>query len=205
MIIIISGFAGSGKSTLAEKLASHFKLKCVHASGILKQLREKSIDDIRAEKAEKGTGFWEGAGGEGMMKARQENGGMDRQLDKKLLEIIEAGNVVLDSKTMGYLSGKGIKVWLDASLETRAKRVAERDGLDAKAVKEKLAKRDETDIAIYRKLYGFTLGEGVKERFDIVIDTHSFGIDKTFETAAAKIGKLEKQKSKKGGKKQSAK
>ena len=91
VIIIISGFAGSGKSTLAEKLASHFKLKCVHASGILKQLREKSIDDIHAEKAEKGSGFWEGTGGEGMMKARQENGDMDLALDKKLLEIIEAG------------------------------------------------------------------------------------------------------------------
>jgi len=202
MIIIISGFAGSGKSTLAEKLAEHFNLKCVHASGILKQLKEKNIDDVNTEKAEKGMGFWEGKGGEAMMKARAESGDMDLTLDKKLLEIIEAGNVVLDSKTMGYLSKKGIKVWLDASLETRAKRVAERDNLDAKSVKEKLARRDETDKAIYKKLYGFDLGGGVKERFDVVIDTHTFGIEETFKAATRGIEKLE---GKKGGKKQSAK
>jgi cytidylate kinase len=170
-VVIVSGFAGSGKSTLAKKIAKEFGLKYVSASAILKELRKKSIEEIRKEKLESEKDWWESSEGMNYVKQRAKDLSFDKKLDEELLKIIEKGNVVLDSKTMGYLSKKGFKVWLKASAENRAERVSGRDGLSKKEVLKKLKERDETDKKIYKKLYGFELGKNL-EVFDLVLDTN---------------------------------
>ncbi len=168
-IIIVSGFAGSGKSTLAKKLAAAFDLKCVHASDLLKQLMEKKAEEINVNKTTEGRGWWETEEAKEFMKKRMNDGSMDRELDKMLLEIIEEGNVVLDSWTMPWLSKKGFRIWLEANAEERTKRVAGRDKLDYSEVLERIKSRDEKTTRIYRDLYGFEFGVD-KTPFNIAID-----------------------------------
>ncbi len=86
-VIIVSGLAGSGKSTLAQDIAKKFDMKCIHASGILRELLKKDVDDI-TDGAGKNTGWWESAEGRKFLENRTKDGKFDRMLDKKLLEIL---------------------------------------------------------------------------------------------------------------------
>ncbi len=186
MLIIVSGFAGSGKSTLAKKLAEEYGLKSVHASDILRKLREKSISEIDASSTSASSGWWESNEAEEYLKKRMEDGRMDNALDKKLKEIAERGDVVLDSKTMGNLSKNGFRIWLDASAEKRAERIAERDKLNEQEVLRKINERDSADRKIYKKLYGFSLGENL-EGFDLVIHSDGLTAEDVFGKAVKAI------------------
>ena len=179
MLIIVSGFAGSGKSTLAEKLAEHFNIEFVHASDLLHQLRSKAPKALDTKHTKAGSGFWESSEGKKYLHERERDGSMDRELDALLLEIAQKGNVVLDSWTMPWLCKKGFKIWLKTDPKARAKRVAERDGIEEKEVLEKIKERDKITAQIYEKLYGFKLGPDEKV-FDLIIDNSNLKKQEVF-------------------------
>lgn len=193
MIIIVSGFAGCGKSTLAESLAKAFKLKCVHASGMLKELQTKKAKEIKAYKSKMNLGWWESAEGKAFMRKRLSDASMDKALDKKLLQVAGKGNVVLDSWTMSWLyKGKNaFKVWVNCSLDERAKRVSRRDKLPIKAVKEKLKNRDNETKKIYERIYGFSIGEDFGP-FSLVVNSDNMSAKQVFEYVKGKIKELER-------------
>ena len=190
MLIIVSGFAGSGKSTLAEAVGKQFGLQVVHASHLLQQLREKEAEDLDLMHTKAGSGWWESKEAADYMKAREKDSSMDKALDKELLAIAEKGDVVLDSWTMPWLCDKGIKVWLSAKAETRAKRVAERDKLKYEDVLKKIKDRDKKTAGIYKKIYGFEMGKDFKP-FDIVVITDGISQDYVRKTVIKKISGLE--------------
>lgn len=171
MIVIVSGFAGTGKSTLARKIAERFNLKYVSASAILKELRNKSMEEVRKKnEINKEKDWWESREAEEYLKKREKDNSIDKALDEELLKIIEKDGVALDSKTMGNLSKKGFKIWLKASAENRGERVSCRDALKKGECMNKLRERDEVDSKIYKKLYGFNLGKDLEE-FDLILNT----------------------------------
>lgn len=192
MLIIVSGFAGSGKSTLTEKLASQFGIPFVHASDVLKQLRTKKPEQIDAKKTEAGKGFWESKEGDAFMKQREIDDSTDKALDKMLLEIADKENVVLDSWTMPWLCKKGFKIWLHASPKVRAKRVSERDKLEEKKVLEKIIERDKKTAELYKKIYGFSIGEDL-EPFQLVINTDNLKEKEVFGIAYQKVSEYYKK------------
>jgi cytidylate kinase len=186
-LVIVSGLPGSGKSTLVERLAKKFSLSPVFASSILKALREKSPQKISHKQTEKGAGFWESREGKKFTRERIQKLVFDQALDKKLLEIVrKEKNVVIDSRTLPWLSKKGFKVWLKANEKTRAKRIAQRNGLPWKKVQESMRERLETEKKIYRKLYGFELEKDL-EPFHLVLDTTSYNEKEVFEIIARAI------------------
>lgn len=187
MIVIVSGFAGCGKSTLAKGIGSRLGLKVILASRILKELATKEISEINPEKIEMSKSFWETKQGLALVKKRLANGSIDRALDKKLLEIIQEGNAVIDSKTMCYLSPTGIKIWLEASLETRAKRIAERDSIPVEEARKKIFDRDTADSQIYKKIYNFELGKETEKFF--VINNEKISEKETLKKALEFIQK----------------
>ncbi len=187
MLIIVSGFAGSGKSTLAEKLAAKHGLKCIHASGLLRQLQERAAGQLKADEAKANTGWWESKEGKAYLEKRLKDPSMDKALDKELLRIAAGDNAVLDSWTMPWLfEGKAFKVWLKTSLGVRAKRVAGRDKLDEREVHAKLKERDEKTAEIYRNIYGFELGRDFAP-FDLVLDTDALNEEQVFKRVGAAL------------------
>ncbi len=185
-VIIVSGFAGSGKSTLAEKLAKEFELRCIHASDLLRQLRDKEIGQLDVDKTKSGSGWWESKEAEEYLKKRAKDERMDRTLDEQLLLEIEKGDVVVDSWTMPWLSRKGYKIWLDASVENRAERIAERDKMELDEVIKKIKERDEQTGKIYKKLYGFELGKDITP-FNLVLCTNKMDEDSVFKRVSTEI------------------
>ncbi len=169
--IIISGFAGSGKSSLADSLGKKLGLRVVHASSLLREMATKGVKALENASPEKIHDWWEGPEAKEFMKKRLADGSLDIALDKKLVEIAEKGGVILDSWTMPYLyKGRAFRVWLNASAETRAKRVCERDNLNYEEVLAKVRKRDADTKALYQRLYNFEMGSNLG-LFDSVLST----------------------------------
>ncbi len=184
--VIVSGLSGSGKSNLTEFLAEKFNLKFVHASSLLKEMIEEKKTEIIQEQGEKNLGWWESSEGKKALEQRTLEGKFDEMLDKKLLELIEKGNLVADSWTMGYLSRKGFKIWLKASVETRAKRISIRNNQNFEEVLNTIKLKEQKTAEIYKKLYGFELGKNL-EKFDLVIDTEKISEEEARSIALKKL------------------
>ncbi|MEM2703764.1 MAG: cytidylate kinase family protein, partial [Candidatus Bathyarchaeia archaeon] len=111
------------------------------------------------------------------------------RVDEKMLEWAEEGNVVLDSWTMPWLLREGFKIWLDASEEVRAQRIAKRDGISVEEAIKRMRERESRTREIYRRLYGFRLGEDL-EPFHAIIDVNNLNQDEVFKALCLIIDNL---------------
>ena len=173
-VICISGLAGTGKSTLSKKLAEKYNLRYYSGGDVLKGLAQQEGYDVAIQ------GWWESPQGLKFLSERVNDPKFDKAVDDKLLECAQQGNVLLDSWTMPWLLKEGFKIWLDASFEKRAVRVAQRDKMSVNEAFRVLEEKEARTKAIYKALYGFVLGEDFKP-FDFVLDTDNLNAAEVFE------------------------
>ena len=174
MTVCISGMTGSGKSTLAKKIAEKYGLKYYSGGDALKALAiEEGYKPLKR-------GWWEAEEGMRFLEKREKNLKFDEVVDKKLLELAEEGNVVLDSWTMPWLLKKGFKIWLDASQEKRAERIAKRDGISVNEALKALRNKERKTKTIYKRLYSFSLGEDFAP-FHLILDTDNLNAEEVFK------------------------
>ena len=183
IVICISGMAGTGKSTLSKKLAEKYNLKCYSGGDALKELAKAEGYDVSRQ------GWWESPEGLNFLKERVIDPKFDKAVDAKLLEHAQQGNVLLDSWTMPWLLKEGFKIWLMASIEKRAARVAERDKITVNEAFNVLEEKEDRTKAIYKKLYGFVLGEDFAP-FDLVLDTDNLDAEEVFEVLCRVINNV---------------
>ena len=183
LVICICGMAGSGKSTLAKRIAAHYGLRYYSGGDALKA--------VAAEMGYKagGEGWWETEEGIRFLKERAKNLEIDRRVDQKQLEWAEEGGVVFDSWTMPWLFNGGFKVWLEASEEVRANRIAGRDRLSREEALKFLREKETRTKAIYKELYGFELGKDFSP-FHLIIDVNLLSKDEVFEALCMVIDRL---------------
>ncbi len=174
-VICISGMAGTGKSTLAKRLAKKYGLKYYSGGDALKALAAKEGCNVS------GNDWWESSEGLTFLRKRERDLKFDKAVDDKLLEYAQEGGGLFDSWTMPWLLKGGFKIWLLASLEKRAERVADRDKIALKDALRILKEKEAMTKAIYRRLYGFTLGEDFAP-FNLVLDTNNLNADDVFQT-----------------------
>lgn len=175
IVICISGMAGTGKSTLSKKIAEKYGLKYFSGGDALKELAKKQGYNVSGE------GWWESSQGIKFLEERRSNPKFDKEVDDVLLEQAAKGNVLLDSWTMPWLLKGGFKVWLMASLEKRAARVAIRDSLALAEASKMLDEKEAHTKAIYKHMYGFALGEDFSP-FDLILDTDNLNPEEVFGT-----------------------
>ncbi|MGD0071050.1 MAG: (d)CMP kinase [Candidatus Bathyarchaeia archaeon] len=183
IVICISGMAGTGKSTLSKKLAEKYNLKCYSGGDALKELAKAEGYDVSCQ------GWWESLEGLNFLKERVIDPKFDKAVDAKFLEYAQQGNVLLDSWTMPWLLKEGFKIWLMASIEKRATRVAERDKITVNEAFKVLEEKEAMTKAIYKKLYGFVLGEDFAP-FDLVLDTDNLNAEEVFEVLCRVINNV---------------
>ncbi|MEM1660203.1 MAG: cytidylate kinase family protein [Candidatus Bathyarchaeia archaeon] len=183
LVICICGMAGSGKSTQAKRIAEQYNLKYYSGGEALKQLAlEMGYKPFER-------GWWESREGLAFLEMREQNPEFDRIVDEKLLEVAKEGNIILDSWTMPWLLKGGFKIWLEASLEKRAERVAKRDGISVERALEALKIKEAKTKAIYKKLYGFNLGEDLSP-FHFILDTDPLTTDEVFQILSVVLDRL---------------
>lgn len=183
IVLCISGMAGCGKSTVAKKIAKKYKLRYFSGGDALKALV------LEASNRSRDKGWWESEEGMKFLKKRTQDSSFDRKVDDKLLECAKQGNVVLDSWTMPWLLKTGFKIWLEASSEERARRIAKRDRISIKEALMALRKKDAKTKIIYKKLYGFDLGEDFSP-FDLILDVNQLSPEEVFQTLSLVIDRL---------------
>jgi len=173
-VICISGMAGTGKSTLAKKLAEKYHLRYFSGGDVLKDLAQQEGYDVSIR------GWWESPEGLKFLNRRVNDPRFDKDVDDKLLEYAKQGDILLDSWTMPWLLEDAFKIWLEASFEKRAARVAHRDNMTVEQALTVLKEKETHTKAIYKALYGFTLGEDFAP-FDFILDTDNLSAAEVFE------------------------
>jgi len=174
IVICISGMAGTGKSTLAKRLAKKYGLKYYSGGDALRDLAAAQGYQPNSN------GWWESPEGLRFLEERKKNPGFDKAVDNKLMEYASQGNVLLDSWTMPWLLKDGFKIWLSASFEKQAERIAQRDKMTIEEAKQALNEKESRTKAIYKKLYGFDLGEDFTP-FDFILDTDTLSAEEVFQ------------------------
>jgi cytidylate kinase len=166
--------AGTGKSTLAKRLAKKYGLKYYSGGDALRDLA--SAEGYQANS----NGWWESPEGLRFLEERRKNPAFDKAVDAKLMEYAAQGNVLLDSWTMPWLIKDGFKIWLSASFEKQAERIAKRDKMTIEEAKQALKEKESRTKAIYKNLYGFSLGEDFTP-FDFILDTDTLSAEEVFQ------------------------
>jgi len=150
--IAISGRSGCGNTTVSKMVSDTLKLRFINFTfRSLAQERDMDFTEILALAAK--DDFW------------------DREVDTRQVQIArEKGGCVLGSRlAIWLLKEADLKIYLDAKAQTRAKRIALREGGDYKEIAVFTAERDRQDHERYLHLYG--IDTDYHAFVDMVIDT----------------------------------
>ncbi len=161
MLITVSGPAGSGKSTLAAGLAD--ALGHEHVSG---------GDIFRALADERGYSLVE------FNELAEEDDQIDRDLDRRLRETArESTDLVLESRLAGWMAAEyaDLRVWLDAPLDVRADRIADREDKPLDEVLEETRARAASEAQRYREYYGIDIED--HSIYDLTVNTARWDAD----------------------------
>ena len=162
--IVISGWPAVGKTTLATALAKELGYRQYNGGDVLKLLASEKGYSVS------GNDWWDTDEAKNFMEERESNPYFDIEVDRKLVEIVRHGDVIVTSYTLPWLVPESIKIWLKGSRSNRIRRMAKRDNLDVKQAKEIILQRDENNVRIYHNLYGYEFGKDLTV-FDFVLDT----------------------------------
>ncbi len=162
MIICIAGLGGSGKSPIAESLAK--KLGIRHLSKSFKEVSGDGKDLVAFVKSVD-TEF-------------------DKNLDAEVIREAKKQDCVV-STWLGpwMIKDADVKVWLNASLETRAGRKAKSLKMSLQEAKDYLKTIEDADAARWKSLYGFDIMKD-HDIFDIEINTDKLKIEESVEIIA---------------------
>lgn len=146
----------------------------------MRDLMEKGAVDLGATR--QNDGYWETEEGARRLRERlSEDEPVDLAADRLLLEEVERGEVVIDSWSLPWLSGKGIKVHLMADLEVRARRAALRGGLTPDQARERIAAKDEDTRHLFLRLYGFDIQRDLEGVFHHTIDANTLDAEEVLK------------------------
>jgi cytidylate kinase len=162
--IVISGWPAVGKTTLATALAKELGYRQYNGGDVLKMLASEKGYSVS------GNDWWDTDEAKNFMEERESNPYFDIEVDRKLVEIVRHGDVIVTSYTLPWLVPESIKIWLKGSRSNRIRRMAKRDNLNVKQAKEIILQRDENNVRIYHNLYGYEFGKDLTV-FDFVLDT----------------------------------
>jgi len=168
VLITISGVPGSGKTTVARLLSRRLGIPHVYAGDLYRREAEERALSL-----------------EEFNQLSERDHSIDRALDAKMAEYARRGGVVLEGRLAGFIAlqegVEALKVWLTASDEVCASRVAQRERQNAQEVVRQNRARQRSDAKRYKEIYGFDLND--TSIYDLVLHSDH----ETPEAVAEKI------------------
>jgi cytidylate kinase len=172
MLITVSGPAGSGKSTFADALAD--ALGYEHVSG---------GDIFRSMADDRGLSLVE------FNRLAEDDDAVDRELDRRLREIArDRERVVLESRLAGWMAGDyaDLRLWLDAPLEVRVARVADREDKPLERARQETTERAASEAKRYREYYGIDIED--RSIYDLAVNTARWDPGTLVDVAGRLVG-----------------
>ncbi|MHB9285506.1 (d)CMP kinase [Halobacteriales archaeon Cl-PHB] len=159
MLITVSGPAGSGKSTLAATLADRLGYDHVSGGDIFREIAaERDLTPLE------------------LNRLAEEDDQIDRDLDRRLRSTArDSDDLVLESRLAGWMAGEyaDLRVWLDAPLDVRAERIADREDKDVDLARSETRARAESEASRYEAYYDVDIED--LSIYDLVINTSRWG------------------------------
>ena len=158
MLVTISGLPGSGTSTIARAVAAELGVPRLDGGSVFRSIA-----------AERGLTLAEF----GALAERESS--VDLELDARLAAAARAGDVVLESRLAGWIATNegvdGLRVWVGCDERERARRVAEREGIDVDVALAANRSREASEALRYRTYYDIEIGDLAP--YDVVLDSTS--------------------------------
>jgi cytidylate kinase len=155
MLLTVSGPPGAGKSTTVAALAEAFDLEHVSGGDIFRELAdERGLTAVEFNRL------------------AEEDDQIDRDLDRRLRTVaLERDEVLLESRLAGWLAGDAadFRLWLDAPIEVRAARIADREDKSAETALAETREREESEALRYREYYGIDIAD--LSIYDVALNT----------------------------------
>lgn len=159
MLVTVSGPAGVGKTTAAGRLAKELDYEHVSGGDIFRSLAaERDMTPLEFNRL------------------AEEDEQIDRDLDRRLRTIArERDDVVLESRLAGWMAGEyaDLRIWLDAPLDIRVQRIAEREDKSVEQAREETQARAESEARRYREYYGIDIDD--RSIYDLSANTARLG------------------------------
>ena len=164
MIITISGLHGTGKSTIGKLIAEKLGVQYYSTGQAFRDLAQ----DMNMTLAE----FTEFV---------EKNPEIDKKLDDKIIEIAQKGNIIIDSQLSGYIlkALADFNILLTCPLETRVKRIAQRDGSNYEEKIKETMMREKSELERFKQLYDIDLSnqEELNQIYDLIINTENLTVE----------------------------
>jgi cytidylate kinase len=155
-VITISGPPGSGTTTAARLLAEQTGFPYRNTGSLFREMAAEtgmSLNDFGAYALT--------------------HPDVDRELDRRQLDLARNGRVILEGRLSGHVVKKhgvpAVCVWLDAPLDVRVQRLSARDVQDLVVAADLNRRREELERQRYLEVYGYDLAD--LSVYDLVLDS----------------------------------
>ncbi len=153
MLITVSGPAGSGKTTVARGLSRQLGFVHISVGDVFRELAKEHAMTL-----------------EQFSKYAEDHPEVDELIDGKQVELAhDHGDVIVDGRLSGWILNGDVSVWLNAALEVRAQRIAQREGIPYKSALNETVARDKSEAKRYHAFYDIDIHN--LNIYSLVIDT----------------------------------
>ena len=168
MRITISGSPGSGKSTVAKDIARKLELEHYSAGGYYRQMAEERKLNVLE-----------------FARLAEQDPSIDEELDQWLVGIGRTkDNFVVDARLGWHFIPKSIKIFLNANLKERARRIFSDDvrnehHITLERTQKDILQREASEKTRYAEKYGIDYFD--ESGYDLVIDTTHEPVERVVE------------------------
>lgn len=161
MIVVVGGPPGGGKTTAAERFAQANGYHLVSAGLRFREMAKARGMDLAA-----------------FGRLAEADHEIDRELDRAVLEEIlrfdaTGRDVIVDGRIQAHLLAQRrvpcVRILITAPLEVRAERIAGREHTSAETAKEGILRREASEQARYRAIYGIDVRD--ERVYELIIDS----------------------------------
>ncbi len=169
MIVTLGGMPGSGKTSVARELASRYGFTIISAGDQFRKLARERCLTLRE--------FGELA---------ERDSAIDLAIDARQKELASMHKMALvEGRLAGRTVDADLKVWLKASLDVRAQRIAAREDIPVQRAREETVTREACEAGRYKAFYGIDPND--MACYDLVIDTGGWDANGVADIISAAI------------------